>query len=95
LKSKYLHILEDQAYSIALDAGTAEGNEEYLAINARYFESEDATSTKTSLLGLLPFMGSATGESIYKMLTDFYLKDEEANFGSGISSVYQPIMPPT
>jgi len=46
LQSRYLQILENQPYSIAIDAGTAERNEEYLAINARCFESEEATTTE-------------------------------------------------
>jgi len=71
LQSRYLQILGDQPYSIAIDAGTAEGNEEYLAISARYFESEEAMTTRTTLLGLLPFHGSTSGEVIHKMLMKF------------------------
>jgi len=53
LQSRYLQILENQPYSIAIDAETGEGNEEFLAINRRYFESEGAKTSRTTLLGLL------------------------------------------
>lgn len=74
IKRKYKDKLAESYFSIATHAGLAEGDEEYSAINVRFFNSQNTVTTTTKLLGLIPFGGSATGEAIHNMISRFYLQ---------------------
>ena len=56
--------LENGLFSIGMDEGSAKGNFTYLAIKARFFETQEATRTVTKLLGLIEMEVSATGETL-------------------------------
>ena len=74
LQENYLSTLVCEPYSIAIDAAISEGDQELLAIDARYFPLSTATATVTKLLTLLPLEGSATGERIFQMIDSFLFK---------------------
>jgi len=77
LQLAYFKKLANEHYSLAIDVGTSEGNEEYLAVTARYFDSAEAVTTTTTLLGLLPLKGSTTGENKFNVLTNFLFAGKE------------------
>ena len=76
LKEEYLKILETTPYSVSLDESGSKGNTQYLAISARFLPSIEATQTVTKLLGLLEMKTSASGETLYQMLTDFLFSND-------------------
>jgi len=90
LQRSYLEKLETEKFSLAIDSATSEGNEEYLAINARYFASKDSLTTTTTLLGLVPLKANSSGQAIFDLLTRFLFTGEEGSIRKknlfGISS---------
>jgi len=77
LQQSYLGILSNEKYSLAIDTANSQGNEEYLAINARYFATEDSLTTSTTFLGLLPLKASFSGETIFTILNNFLFTGDE------------------
>ena len=77
LQKKYLNILENTYFSIAIDEGSIKGNIEYLAINARFLENESEVTTK--LIGLIEMGASSTGETLYNTLNAFLFSGEDGN----------------
>jgi len=71
LKQKNLNRLAETYYSISIDGGQTSSNEEYLGVSARYFGSKEANTTTTKMIGLIPFVDSATGLSIQNMIEKF------------------------
>jgi len=67
-QENYLTILKDTPFSLALDEGSLKGNTEYLAISARYLESNSSLLTTTKLIALIQLEGSKTGETIYNLV---------------------------
>ena len=77
LKQQHLKTLVNCPFSLAIDGGTTEGNEEYLGMNARYFSNDSDTKTTTKLIGLIPFTKGASGENILQMIEKFLFSGEE------------------
>ena len=77
VKDKYFSLLESTPFSISLDCGTAKGNVEYLAVNARYLDSSSSTKSTTKLLGIVEMKDSATGKTLNNLVHELLFKGEE------------------
>jgi len=90
LQKQYLSDLCNGPYSVAIDAASSHGGDEYLALNARYFVKDSDYKTTTKLLALLHLKGAPTGDKIASLLSDYLFFGEEGEIRKrnmvGISS---------
>ena len=77
LQDFMLETLENRYYSLAVDSATAVGNEEYLAVSAKYLNDEEATFAETRLVGLLPLGSSTTGKTLFEKLSGLLFEGEK------------------
>ena len=70
IQDKYLKRLEDTPFSISLDEGSPKTGEKYLAVSARYLETDQDTQAKTKLIDFVELTGSCTGEALKKIVDE-------------------------
>ena len=68
IKESYLSKLKETFFSISLDEGSIKGNVEYLAVSARFFETESDERTVTKLLDLIQLEGCTKGKTLYDLI---------------------------
>ena len=77
LKGELHKALTSSPFSLSIDTSSDIHGNTYLAICARFLEHENFDRPVTKLYSILPITVSSTGETLYKMITEDILADEE------------------